>query len=213
MKLLHITDIHGRTNYPGKVPRMAKDADYMIISGDITHFGHYSEADGIITGLSEHKRDILAVTGNCDNAGVRDLLADKGFDLEGKGVEVGDIGFFGLGGSNATPFNTPNEKGEDEIKETLETGYRLIRDMPVIILVSHPPPWGTDCDITGSGVHAGSRAVREFIQSNRVDYCLCGHIHEARAMNRIDSTWIINPGPLHMGFAMIDIEKEEATLF
>ncbi len=153
------------------------------------------------------------MTGNCDYPGVLERLEDLGFDLEGKGIAVENMGFFGLGGSNPTPFNTPNEMGEDKIKDILEKGYRSIRDMPVKVLVSHPPPRGTRCDITGSGAHAGSRAVRDFIQANQVDYCLCGHIHEARSLDYVGRTRVINPGPLHMGYGVIDTDRGEATIF
>ena len=45
----------------------------------------------------------------------------------------------------------------------------------------------------------GSTAVREFIEENQPDICLCGHIHEARAMDRIGRTLVVNPGPLVQG--------------
>ncbi len=41
--------------------------------------------------------------------------------------------------------------------------------------------------------------MREFLEENQPDMCLCGHIHEARAIDRIGRTVIANPGALAQG--------------
>jgi Icc-related predicted phosphoesterase len=41
--------------------------------------------------------------------------------------------------------------------------------------------------------------VREFIEEQQPELCLCGHIHESRAEDRIGKTHVINPGPLKEG--------------
>ena len=48
-------------------------------------------------------------------------------------------------------------------------------------------------------MHVGSTAVREFIEEAQPDICLCGHIHESRAVDRIGRTVVVNPGALAGG--------------
>ena len=67
------------------------------------------------------------------------------------------------------------------------------------MLVSHNPPKDTACDIIPGGIHVGSTAVREFLEEAQPDICLCGHIHEARAMDRVGRTLVVNPGMLAQG--------------
>jgi Icc-related predicted phosphoesterase len=41
--------------------------------------------------------------------------------------------------------------------------------------------------------------VRECIEKYQPELCLCGHIHESRAKDRIGRTPVINPGNLGSG--------------
>jgi Icc-related predicted phosphoesterase len=68
------------------------------------------------------------------------------------------------------------------------------------LLVAHSPPWGGMLDLSGSGDHVGSRAVRAWIEDRQPLLALHGHIHEApdrsgRWAERIGRTICINPGP------------------
>jgi hypothetical protein len=47
------------------------------------------------------------------------------------------------------------------------------------VLICHAPPLNTDLDRIKAGLHAGSRAVREFIEKHQPANFFCGHIHEA----------------------------------
>ena len=67
------------------------------------------------------------------------------------------------------------------------------------MLVSHNPPKDTACDVIPGDVHVGSTAVREFLEEAQPDICLCGHIHEARAVDRVGRTVVVNPGALAQG--------------
>ena len=48
-----------------------------------------------------------------------------------------------------------------------------------LVLICHAPPLDTDLDRIKPGLHAGSRAVREFIEKHQPAHFFCGHIHEA----------------------------------
>ena len=55
----------------------------------------------------------------------------------------------------------------------------LFRSLSPLILICHCPPKDTPLDRVRPNVHAGSTAVRAFIETYQPDYFLCGHIHEA----------------------------------
>ena len=54
--------------------------------------------------------------------------------------------------------------------------------MDPLVLVCHAPPHGTELDRIRSGLHAGSKSVREFIEKQQPVYFFCGHIHEAEGV-------------------------------
>ena len=83
-----------------------------------------------------------------------------------------------LGYSTVTPFGTPGEYGEEEIAQRLE---KFAAWKPQV-LVCHSPPLGTALDRIKEGLHAGSRAVREFIEKHQPAHFFCGHVHEAEGV-------------------------------
>ncbi len=67
------------------------------------------------------------------------------------------------------------------------------------VLVSHSPPRDTHCDVTSTGLHVGSRALRAFVERQQPAVVLSGHIHESPRVSssyhdRIGSTPVVNPG-------------------
>jgi len=53
------------------------------------------------------------------------------------------------------------------------------------VLATHTPPYGTSVDELPDGRHAGSRAIREFIEREQPRLCVCGHIHEGGGREHI----------------------------
>lgn len=119
-----------------------------------------------------------------------------------------------VGFSNPTPFNTPREVSEDKLEEII---MKLINksnsDPDHMIYNIHVPPYGTTLDLApkvitnqdgtlsismkggeAEMIHAGSIAVRKLIERFQPALSLHGHIHEARAAERIGKTLCINPG-------------------
>jgi Icc-related predicted phosphoesterase len=84
----------------------------------------------------------------------------------------------GLGYSSPTPFHTPGEYSEEELASRLEKFAAL----KPLVLIAHAPPFDTALDRVRGGLHAGSRAVREFIEKHQPEYFFCGHIHEAEGV-------------------------------
>jgi len=171
-------------------------ADLVIITGDFTNFGEKEDASTIIDVIRRINPKICALPGNMDKASVAKYLDELGINIHGKGFLLGDLGIFGVGGSNPTPFNTPTEFSEEELGEIVNRAYEYVTHAPIKILISHTPPFNTATDLIGGGVHVGSTAIREFIEKKQPDFCFTGHIHESRGEDRIGRTLILNPGML-----------------
>lgn len=202
MNIIAITDIHGRLDMSSAVAALG-NADLILIAGDITHFGSGDDARAVLQGIQQVNSTVLAVPGNCDHMGVNQVLTARNINLHGETRIIDDCAFYGLGGSNRSPFNTPQEYDESDIESTLSRFKK--QDARYHILVSHPPPEKTKLDRTFLGKHVGSRAVRAFIEDFEPQLVLCGHIHEARGVDKIGSTIIINPGPFPGHYVVIDV--------
>ncbi len=198
MEIVAFGDIHMEYGAAAAIPALA-GADLVVITGDLTNFGHRDQAREVLDGVGVERERLLALHGNLDHPDVAELLEELGIHLHGRGVVWEGVGLFGLGGSNPTPFDTPSEYSEEEMARLLEEGYRQVAQAEVKIMVSHTPPLNTRCDRISSGAHVGSQAVRRFIQERQPEICLTGHIHEARAVDQIGRTLIVNPGMVKDG--------------
>ena len=173
MKILVFSDIHGDLR---RLRELADTpADIYIAAGDLVTWSRgLSDCGRILEPLGER---VWVLPGNhessehitrfCSQFGLRDFHEQV--------FEAGGYHFAGLGYSNPTPFNTPGEYSEQELREKLE---KFAGGSP-LVLVCHAPPYETKLDQLGNGGHAGSRAVREFIDRHQPGYFFCGHIHEA----------------------------------
>ncbi len=208
MKVLCIADIHGSAEEEKLKNLKALKPDLILVAGDITNFGGRKSAEKIINSLFTISSRIYAVPGNCDTPEVLQFLEERGMALHGKSTTIGAVGIFGAGGSPRTPFATPFELSEEEISHLLQKGYEEIRGAGVKILLSHSPPFGI-LDRTSAGVHAGSMAVRKFIEEREIDYVICGHIHEASGAVRFNDTVVINTGKFSQGCYLLHLQKRE----
>lgn len=206
MKIIGLTDIHGRTGCPEQLIEQMRSADVTAIAGDITNFGGYSEAEAIIETIASTNGRIIAVHGNCDKRGVVEFLSARKINIHAASRTIDDVQFLGLGGSNKTPFHTPHEYGDGEMKEILEA-FPDPLSARFRMLISHAPPLKSKLDRMFLGIHVGSKPVREYVEAGQPDIVLCGHIHEARGIDRIGKTLIINPGPFPKHYVVVDIGK------
>jgi len=205
MKIIAITDIHGRIDYPTRITTELQQADLILIAGDITNFGDSDDAEHVLERLVSLNRKILAVPGNCDRRGVNKTLTDKKMNLHSTHRIIGSSALYGIGGCSKTPFHTPQEYSETEISEILN-GFEVSQEAKTHILISHAPPHSTKLDKVLIGFHVGSKAIRKFIEDFQPDLVICGHIHEARGADRIGKTLIINPGPFPKHYCIINID-------
>jgi len=193
--LLALGDIHGRIGWTPALESAAASAAAIVITGDLTQFGGPRDADRILEELSVFPGPTYAIAGNCDSPGIEAHLAQRGVSLHGQGRMIGDrIGLCGVSGSNVTPFGTPLEYSDAELEAALHRGWGMIRTAPLRIVVHHAPPWGTSVDLTGDGRHVGVKGLRTFCEQEGPELVLCGHIHEARGIDRIGETLVVNGG-------------------
>lgn len=202
MKVFCLTDIHANTtNLKKIIDSFSGGIDLLVVCGDWTTFGTADQVRSLLFILRQTSLPILSVAGNCDSAEIQETLEEEHISLDGAGKKIGNIGFFGLSASNATPLFAPSERSEEELTTLLECGYGQIRSAFKKVLISHLPPYNTAADkVKATGAHSGSKVVRSFIEKNPVDLVLCGHIHEAIGTDHIGSTLIANIGPAAAGY-------------
>ena len=80
------------------------------------------------------------------------------------------------------------------------------------VILSHPPPRDGKLDRTFVGRHVGSTALRAFIERTRPALVLCGHIHEARAIEALGPTTVVNFGAAAAGFYAVAEVGEEVNV-
>jgi Predicted phosphoesterases, related to the Icc protein len=73
------------------------------------------------------------------------------------------------------------------------------------ILLSHYPPFGV-VDFTLSDTHAGDGYLRRLIERYQPPLVICGHIHEAKGIDKIGDTLVVNP---YNDPIIIDLERME----
>ena len=117
-----------------------------------------------------------------------------------------------VGLSTPTPWNTPREVSEEELGKFIEQMAARVPNMSTAIFNFHDPPaessldtcpmldWSTDppSPIIKAGqivIHvAGSKSVRQAIETHQPMLGLHGHIHESQGVAKIGRTTCINPG-------------------
>jgi len=113
----------------------------------------------------------------------------------------------GLGGSNATPFDTPFELTDEDIEQSLE---RLLDECSGIrnVLLSHAPPYGYSDELSVG--HVGSQAIAKFV--DRFALVVCGHIHEARGTTTTGNTIVVNVGEASKGYGALIITNDNVSV-
>ncbi|GAB6167520.1 metallophosphoesterase [Thermostilla marina] len=208
MRILAIGDIHNGFDRLRQIADSVGTCDVALLAGDLTHFGSASDAARIVEIVRPIARSVFAVAGNCDDAEIQRELESLDVSLDGRGCELDDVGFFGLSGI-PTWRSGMYQFTEEELAERLARGFAEVEHLDARILLAHVPPRDTNLDRTLFGCHVGSRAVRDFLVSHRVDLCVCGHIHEARGTQQWHEATLLNCGPARRGYyALVDFDPQ-----
>jgi Icc-related predicted phosphoesterase len=211
MKIVSFGDVHMAIQAMAKIAVELATADLIVLSGDLTNVGGVAEARRVVEAARAYCPTVLALPGNLDRPEVIDFLRAEQMSLHGESRRFGDLGFFGCGGSNITPFHTPLEYQDEELRATIEHAYATVRDAPLRIMVCHTPPYGTKVDRLTDGRPVGSPAVRQFILEQQPHVCITGHIHESAGVDHIGRTPILNAGPFAAGgYIVVRYDKGKA---
>ncbi len=208
MRIACITDLHGATAALERILDRAGPLDAVLLGGDITHFGSPIDAQRAVEVAQRKAPLVLAVVGNTDSAAIQERLIELGVSLHGRAIPCGPVGLHGLSG--IPPWKRGMYGlGEEELAAALESGYAEIAGCKQHILLAHVPPHGLGLDLTYSGVHAGSRAVRAFVEKRRPALVLCGHVHEGRGIEKLGPSTVVNCGRGGVGeYALVEAGEE-----
>jgi Icc-related predicted phosphoesterase len=176
VKLLIFSDIHN--NLKALERLMDIEADYYFAAGDLVSWSKGLDACGEI--LKRRAGKVYVLPGNHESAAqITAFCAKFGLhDFHERKLKIGKYHVAGLGYSGPTPFNTPGEYTEAQLTEKLAAFAKL----QPLVMICHTPPQGTPLDRVRDGLHAGSQAVREFVDQHQPEYLFCGHIHEAEGV-------------------------------
>jgi Icc-related predicted phosphoesterase len=174
MKLLVFSDIHSDVAALARL--MDIEADYYFCAGDVVNFARGFEKVGPL--LQRRAGRMYVLPGNHESADdIGRFCADYGLhDFHGRSIEIAGHWVAGLGYSSPTPFHTPGEYSEAELARRLAP----FAELKPLVLICHAPPRDTELDRIRLGLHGGSTAVREFLETHQPEHFFCGHIHEAQ---------------------------------
>ena len=204
MRIFAMADPHGNYSHIRKLLEKSDHVDVVLIAGDITNFGPVEKAYDL---MDMFDQKVMVVPGNCDPESIIDVLdGSVAVNLHNRSVSYGGVTFVGVGGSNPTPFCTPFEIEECDIEKSLAESIKEAEKNgngnPVVML-THAPPLGV-LDVVGE-IHVGCGSVADYL--GKVDLIVCGHIPEARGIEKKNGTVVVNPGMAAGGFAaLIDLE-------
>ena len=175
-RLLVFSDIHNDARALEKL--LAMEADYYFAAGDLVSWARGLDKMGDV--LKKRADRMYVLPGNHESeSDIAAFCARNGFvNFHGGVIEIEDIHVAGLGYSTPTPFDTPGEYSEKEMAQRLEK----FAGLDPLILICHAPPLNTPLDRIREGLHAGSQAVRDFIERRQPRHFFCGHIHEAEGV-------------------------------
>ena len=212
MRIAYVVDVHGRFEAVLGAVAGTGPVDVLVVGGDITTFGTPDDAERAIESWRPLAPTLLTVAGNCDSPEIDERLVDLGVSIDGRGRFVEDVGFAGVSAAPLSPLHTPHELPDEELGNRASEGLGEIADCRVRVFCPHAPPYGTACDRLRSGEHVGSPALRALVEREQPDLVLCGHIHEARSLDRLGAAQVVNPGPVASGhYAVVEVGETLAV--
>lgn len=209
MKLILLSDLHSCPVGGALIEKKLREADGVILSGDITGFGSYSCCERVIRSVRLLNNAVFAIAGNCDPDEASRALEDYNISLHGRTMKCGALTLAGVSGVErpGAPFN---------FFDILENACDFQPQSPLVV-VTHEPAAG----IATAGRRFGSRGnenIRRFIDKYKPVLAVNGHIHEAWGQDKTGETTFINPGSWADGrFAEVvlsgDMEVMSVELF
>ncbi|HEY6275111.1 MAG TPA: hypothetical protein VIX86_02150 [Streptosporangiaceae bacterium] len=181
--------------------------------------------------LEPQRIPMIIMPGNDDWRDVEDALdkAEYVTSAEGRTITLpDDYTLVSYGYSNKTPWDSPRELDDETLGLRLRELVEPLADTSRVIYNFHVPPFASSLDQApalsadfqprskGGQVEmtdAGSRAVREIIETTQPMLGLFGHIHESKGMEKLGRTVCINPGSEYgtgmLKLALLDLRKDK----
>lgn len=207
MRIYAVADIHAK---PDRIQQIRQNVerfkpDIMVLAGDIVNF---TRPEPIVKNIGALKIPVLAITGNTDPARIEIIFKGNPSitSVNRNSLTLDGITFAGISGTTPLPFLSKICFGE---KKALEKLVPFLNSPAVFI--AHTPPRGT-LDLVGGKFHAGSIALRDFINTYQPELLLCGHIHESSGVDKIGRTIVANcaMGAQSQGI-LIDMNADNGT--
>jgi len=201
MKFCLASDLHGNiktTTYLVNTSHILK-CNTIILAGDITAWGDMTSIFPIFNELNKFEGQVISVLGNSDYENEMDIVKDFSNIkiLHGNSLTLEHIKIIGVSGiPDTTEHGSFFSLPESKILKLLKTALNETQTEKFLLSISHVPPLGI-LDYTRFGTHAGSKAIRTFIENFNPDVHVCGHIHENPGILKFMKTTIVNPGILH----------------
>ena len=193
MKILAFTDTHGSLLALKRIEQKTKtqNPDLLVCAGDISIFEH--GIVGIMRRLNRLNKKIVIIHGNHED-NITFIRLSKIFKnmifIYKKYFIYDDLLFLGYGGGGFSITDKEFDKTTIKFKKIIKNN----KDKK-IILVTHAPPYKTRLDKLVQG-HSGNKSIRHFVERNKIDLLICGHLHENFGKeDKIKKTKVINPGP------------------
>ncbi|MGC8565233.1 MAG: metallophosphoesterase family protein [Thermoplasmata archaeon] len=213
MKFCLASDIHGNiksTKYLVNTSHILK-CNAIILAGDLTAWGDMTSIFPIFNELNKFEGQVISVLGNSDYENEIDIVKDFSNVkiLHGNSLTLEHIKIIGVSGIPET-----NEHGsffslpESKILKLLKIALNERPTEKFLLSISHIPPLGI-LDFTRFGTHAGSKAIKTFIENFNPDVHVCGHIHENPGIVKFMKTTVVNPGLLHKNDPLFVLEINE----
>lgn len=207
LRILGLADLHDQTKMIDTLRDTA--ADFIAFCGDLHDDSYHSAAKPAAVALAKLGMPVLIVPGNNDHKDVvRNLWKEAGFTmLHRSSFRYEDYGFLGMGGMGMRNSNVLRQSAnyyhqDEEVYDSLATGYREISGSSKIIVLTHQPPRGAR-DTVYNGRSTGSISLYRFVREFQPELLLCGHIHEGRGEAQIGRSRIINVGEGRRGYAVL----------
>ncbi|NQU12209.1 metallophosphoesterase family protein [bacterium] len=203
MRLVAVADVHDRFDQAADTVRRLAPVDVLIVAGDITTNGTPADVERACALWRPLATHLFAVAGNMDSPAIDDTLVRLGVSLDGHAHRVDDLVFYGCSAAPVA-IGTPYEIPEEDLAGRIRRGWAAAAPGPRQVFIPHAPPQGA-VDRTTTGIDAGSRAVRRFIDEQQPALVICGHIHEARGQVRLGQSLVVNCGAAaHGHYALIE---------
>jgi Icc-related predicted phosphoesterase len=190
-------------------------------------FRQIRTAKRLLLSLEKYDIPVLLIHGNTETKETRDWLRLFCFRysnfhwLSDRSFSIDDTQFIGHGWV-AIDFDHARELSAGEIPERsaksiiLNTIGNSRRNVDRSVLIAHAPPFGTPLDyLPHKRIHAGSRVVRDILDSGLAQSVISGHLHESRGTYQSKKNWWgINAGAIIDNVACtLDLNKKKVIWY